>query len=140
MFICVYCAFYSHEIIDFRFKKKDGIYSTKMFKCPNCNAVMKENTIKMNMSVSQWVEYLYLNIRVTDGYFKKVKWEEYFEHLKNLGISKPFWDYWKVYKSMCEGKSKLQLFNELMVLTDKVEYKPVKQSKLGTFILPDVSV
>jgi len=131
LFICIYCGNYSKNIIDFRYIKEDGLYSTSLFKCNKCGNIMKENTIKMNLNLYEWVEYLYLNIRVTEGFYEKIEWELYFSHLKELGMNKDFWDYWKVFKRKCENKDKMMLFEELVTLVKSKRYKkPLKQMRL----------
>lgn len=132
MYICIHCGYYSKNIMDFRYLKKDGMYSNKLFQCPNCESVFKESTLKMDATVEEWAKLLYLRIRCykRDEYFDKIVWEDLKKHLKELGIASRFWDAWKETKEYYQDVSMYTLNNDLTELESRIRVKTKIQSVL----------
>jgi len=143
MFICIHCGFYSKNIMDFRYIKKDGMYSDKLFKCSSCGSIFKESTLKMNLTVEEWAKLLYLRIRCyqRDEYFDKIKWEDLKRNLKELGSATKFWDSWKETKEYYQDVSTTLMLNDLIELESGIKIKTKVQSVLAPIkIIPIYSL
>lgn len=122
--------------MSFRYIKKDGTYSKKIFKCPNCESIFKESTLKMNLTVEDWAKLLYLRIRCyqRDEYFDKIKWDDLKRNLKELGSAQKFWDSWKDTKAYYQDISTHLMLNDLIELETGVMIETKIQSVLAPII------
>lgn len=98
-YVCPFCG-YMGRPIDFRLYIKDGISKNK-FKCPDCENVVLNSTLKREMSVRSWAYWMYVCIRVFKNPFKKesdfyhrINWAKLLQNLKDNNMSLVFWDAW----------------------------------------------
>jgi len=127
-YICPFCG-YDGEFRLFLTVGKNG-YSRKKFKCPDCNQIMKKETLIREMSVEEWAKWLYASVRVFSNhkqpelaFYNRISWEKLSTRLKFYGIANEFWESWKETKTFSTQALETLVYN----IPTK---KKTKQSKL----------
>jgi len=88
---CPYCL-YTDYIFKFYIKLKSGRYSEKRFKCPDCGEIMRRDTLTQPMTVEEYAEWVY---EMGKYFWSRVNFSVFKKRLKEMGISKRFWDAYK---------------------------------------------
>ena len=91
------CPFCLHEgpMSDYEFKTPKGKIS-KRKRCPECNNTMLERSLTQEMTVKEYA--LFVFFYSLSGFWKKVKFGQFCERLRKLGISYEFWQEYKKLK------------------------------------------
>ena len=114
-YVCVYCG-YSGKVIDYRILLKSGLYSRKLFKCPDCNNTMFKGTLITKITNKYWGAWIYVNTKLYGRRFtEKVQWEILKKRLWDYGISREFWEGFNYIKNNYY-KIPIEKLNELSVL------------------------
>lgn len=125
-YFCYLCA-YSGKIIDFRMKKSGGGYSSKRYLCPDCQQILREISLKMNITPFEWGALIYSMIRVFNRrgqeFYYRVSFDKLKKRLFRLGINKEFWNGFYTAKNDWNNKKRGDFI-------DKVYMPENTQSKL----------
>jgi len=108
IYICPFCA-YKGKLITFRIKTEK--YTGKTFQCPDCQQVMRRNTLLRNVTPREWAIWLYSSIRVWnkpgEKFYDRIKKNNdgsftLSKRLYDMGeeIANDFWSGWKEAKEM----------------------------------------
>ena len=98
---CPYCL-YTDYIFRFYIKLKSGRYSEKRFKCPDCGEVMRRDTLTKRMTIEEYAEWVY---EMGKYFWNKVDFSRFKNRLKEMGISREFWEAYKRAKAELETES-----------------------------------
>lgn len=115
-YTCVYCG-YTGEITKFFILLKSGLYSRKLFKCPDCENTMFHGTLVTRITNRYWGAWVYVNTQLYGKRFnEKVQWKKLKQRIWDYGISKEFWEGFNLIKERYSRLSDAQR-NELSILT-----------------------
>ena len=85
----------------FEFKTPKGKVS-KRRRCPECNNSMLERTLTAEMTAEEYASFVF--DYSLSGFWQKVKFGQFCERLRKLGIS---YEFWKKYKEL-KGKGYME--------------------------------
>lgn len=94
IYYCPFCLFYG-SITNFETTTAKGKPSKRM-ECPQCHTTMLRRTLTEKMNPEQYAEWCYGYAQ--DGFWNKVPFKTWSERLGKLGMTKRFWDKYKLLK------------------------------------------
>lgn len=108
VYICPFCA-YKGRLVNFRIKTEK--YTGKTFQCPDCNQIMRRNTLLRDVTPREWAIWLYASIRIWnkpgEKFYDRIKKNKdgsfvLSKRLYAMGeeIANDFWNGWKDAKEM----------------------------------------
>lgn len=109
IFVCPFCA-YKDKLINFRIKT--GKYTGKTFQCPDCQQVMRRNTLLRSVTPREWAIWLYSSIRVWnrpgEKFYDRIKKKPdgssfvLADRIRAMGedVANDFWEGWREAKEM----------------------------------------
>lgn len=91
---CPFCL-WNAKIHEFKVLLKSGKPS-KMYRCPDCQNQMRQNTLTENRSVEEYAQWCF--DYSSSGFWDKVPFEKFNKRLRNFGMSRRFWKHYKMLK------------------------------------------
>jgi len=129
IYVCPFCA-YKGNFIEFIIKKDSGEYSKKTFQCPDCQQMMRRNTLIKNITPREWGIWLYSSIRVwsnpREKFYDRLKKKPdgsfvFADRIKTMGIADEFWEGWKEAKEY--GSTNWKRVVDNAYISDKTQTK-----------------
>lgn len=135
-YICPFCA-YRGKLIEYKIKSMN--YTGKTFQCPDCNQIMRRNTLLREITPKEWGMWLYASIRVWnksgEKFYDRIKKNPngsfvFADRIKVFGeeFTNDFWEGWHDAKLM--DMSKLKYIVDNTYIPDKVQTKLVKVKRI----------
>jgi len=105
---CPFCL-YTDDITRFMIRLKSGKHSEKRFQCPDCKQKMLKETLTKKMTVEEYAEWVH---DLGGRYFwSRCQFSKFKQRLKDLGISRQFWD---AYRKLKEEKGETETYEEYL--------------------------
>ncbi|MBA7698386.1 hypothetical protein ES703_107063 [subsurface metagenome] len=96
---CPYCLFTGLIRKFYTPVLKSGFPSEKSFKCSDCGAGMRRDTLFREQSIEEFAEWMFDTMA-----WRRVNFEVFKVRLREMGISYQFWDHYKKYKAEQGGR------------------------------------
>lgn len=94
IYYCPFCLYYGQHR-DFETLTKKGKPSKKI-ECPECKVMMLDRTLTEKMNAEQYAEWCF--DYSSSGFWRKINFDVWKGRLYKLGMSKKFWDKYKLLK------------------------------------------
>jgi transposase-like protein len=109
---CPYCL-YTDRISKFTIKLKSGKVSDKRFQCPDCKEIMHKNTLTAKMTIEEYAKWV---AALGKNFWSRVQFDKFKQRLKELGISREFWEIYK------KTKKELETYEEYLERKQREEW------------------
>jgi hypothetical protein len=97
--LCPFCMF-GGDSGKFAVSVKGGFHK-RLGKCPRCGVISQWTTLKRRWTVQAFAEWCYKYS--VEGFWKKVKWDDFTAGLRARGLLDAFWDIYHDLKSAWNG-------------------------------------